>query len=44
MSARASKRSATTAIIGGGLAGSLLAILLARRGLAPVVVERATEE
>lgn len=35
---------ARTAIIGGGLAGSLLAILLARRGLAPVVVERATEE
>ena len=28
------------AIIGGGLAGSLLAILLARRGMTPVVVER----
>jgi kynurenine 3-monooxygenase len=28
------------AIIGGGLAGSLLAILLARRGLAPIVIER----
>jgi kynurenine 3-monooxygenase len=28
------------AIVGGGPAGSLLAILLARRGLAPVVVER----
>ncbi len=30
------------AIIGGGLAGSLLAILLARRGMTPVVVERST--
>jgi kynurenine 3-monooxygenase len=28
------------AIVGGGPAGSLLAILLARRGLAPIVVER----
>ena len=28
------------AIIGGGPAGSLLAILLARRGLNPVVIER----
>ena len=28
------------AIIGGGPAGSLLAILLARRGLKPVVIER----
>jgi kynurenine 3-monooxygenase len=28
------------AIVGGGLAGSLLAIILARRGLAPIVVER----
>jgi kynurenine 3-monooxygenase len=28
------------AIVGGGPAGSLLAILLARRGLAPVVIER----
>jgi kynurenine 3-monooxygenase len=37
MSAAASQR---IAIIGGGPAGSLLAILLARRGLAPVVVER----
>jgi kynurenine 3-monooxygenase len=37
MSAAASTR---IAIIGGGPAGSLLAILLARRGLAPVVVER----
>jgi len=27
-------------IVGGGLAGSLLAILLARRGLQPLVVER----
>ena len=27
-------------IVGGGLAGSLLAILLARRGLTPIVVER----
>ncbi len=35
---------APTAVVGGGLAGSLLAILLARRGFAPVVVERATEE
>jgi len=32
--------SARIAIVGGGPAGSLLAILLARRGLAPVVVER----
>lgn len=32
--------SARVAIIGGGLAGSLLAIMLARRGMAPVVVER----
>ncbi|HEU4617668.1 MAG TPA: NAD(P)/FAD-dependent oxidoreductase [Gammaproteobacteria bacterium] len=31
------------AIIGGGLAGSLLAILLARRGVDSVVIERATE-
>ena len=30
-------------IVGGGLAGSLLAILLARRGLAPRVVERASQ-
>jgi len=37
MSAAAAKR---IAIIGGGPAGSLLAILLARRGLKPVVVER----
>jgi len=37
MSAAADER---IAIIGGGPAGSLLAILLARRGLAPVVVER----
>jgi kynurenine 3-monooxygenase len=37
MSDAAGKR---IAIIGGGPAGSLLAILLARRGLAPVVVER----
>ena len=29
------------AIVGGGLAGSLLAIMLAQRGLAPVVIERA---
>ncbi len=35
-----SARAETVAIIGGGLAGSLLAILLARRGLAPVVIER----
>jgi kynurenine 3-monooxygenase len=40
----ARRPAARTAIIGGGLAGSLLAILLARRGLAPVVVERASEE
>lgn len=40
MSAR---REARVAIIGGGLAGSLLAILLARRGLEPVVIEKATE-
>ena len=32
--------SSRVAIIGGGLAGSLLAILLARRGMTPVVVER----
>ncbi len=32
--------SARVAIIGGGLAGSLLAILLARRGMAPLVIER----
>ena len=32
--------SARVAIIGGGLAGSLLAILLARRGMTPVVIER----
>jgi kynurenine 3-monooxygenase len=31
---------APLAIVGGGLAGSLLGILLARRGLAPVVIER----
>ncbi|MBN1238340.1 MAG: FAD-dependent monooxygenase, partial [Gammaproteobacteria bacterium] len=31
-------------IVGGGLAGSLLAILLARRGLAPCVIERSSEE
>jgi len=37
MSAAAAKR---IAIIGGGPAGSLLAILLARRGLKPVVIER----
>ena len=37
MSAAASQR---IAIIGGGPAGSLLAILLARRGLEPVVIER----
>jgi kynurenine 3-monooxygenase len=37
MSAPANER---IAIIGGGPAGSLLAILLARRGLAPVVIER----
>ena len=37
MSGAAAKR---IAIIGGGPAGSLLAILLARRGLRPVVVER----
>jgi len=37
MSAAAQKR---IAIIGGGPAGSLLAILLARRGLAPLVIER----
>ena len=37
MSASASQR---IAIIGGGPAGSLLAILLARRGLAPLVIER----
>jgi kynurenine 3-monooxygenase len=37
MSAAAAKH---IAIIGGGPAGSLLAILLARRGLTPVVVER----
>jgi len=37
MNAGAAKR---IAIIGGGPAGSLLAILLARRGLKPVVVER----
>jgi kynurenine 3-monooxygenase len=30
------------AIVGGGPAGSLLAVLLARRGLAPFVVERST--
>jgi kynurenine 3-monooxygenase len=36
-----SRRSAPrVAIIGGGPSGSLLAILLARRGLAPVVIER----
>ena len=34
------QRAARIAIIGGGPAGSLLAILLARRGLAPVVIER----
>ena len=32
--------SESAAIIGGGLAGSLLAILLARRGTAPIVIER----
>jgi kynurenine 3-monooxygenase len=37
MSAAANQR---VAIIGGGPAGSLLAILLARRGLEPVVIER----
>jgi kynurenine 3-monooxygenase len=37
MSLRSSQR---IAIIGGGPAGSLLAILLARRGLEPVVIER----
>ena len=37
MSAAANER---IAIVGGGPAGSLLAILLARRGLKPVVVER----
>jgi kynurenine 3-monooxygenase len=31
---------ASLVIVGGGLAGSLLAILLARRGLQPIVVER----
>src|SRR6185436_4687261 len=31
------------AIVGGGPAGSLLAILLARRGLAPVVIERGAQ-
>jgi kynurenine 3-monooxygenase len=35
---------ASTAVIGGGLAGSLLAILLARRGLSPIVIERSSEE
>ena len=33
-------RSGPLVIVGGGLAGSLLAILLARRGLQPLVVER----
>jgi kynurenine 3-monooxygenase len=32
---------ARIAIVGGGLAGSLLAIMLARRGLPPIVLERA---
>ncbi len=42
MTAGASRSAA--AVVGGGLAGSLLAILLARRGLAPAVVERASEQ
>jgi flavin-dependent dehydrogenase len=37
MNAASSER---IAIIGGGPAGSLLAILLARRGLEPIVIER----
>ena len=35
-----SVESPSIAIVGGGLVGSLLAVLLARRGLAPVVYER----
>jgi kynurenine 3-monooxygenase len=35
-----SERPESIAIIGGGPAGSLLAVLLARRGLAPTVIER----
>jgi kynurenine 3-monooxygenase len=31
-------------IVGGGLAGSLLAILLAQRGLSPCVIERSSEQ
>jgi kynurenine 3-monooxygenase len=38
-----SARDPTIAIIGGGPAGSLLAILLARRGFTPVVIERSRE-